>query len=179
MKESCCSNTADSTEKSYEVVKIEKAKSFCSGCEDFAEGQLKNKIPYSILSCEGACLRGEVSRLVANNICFNEIPEKTSRICLGGAFTKNTGQRNLVRNAERVIALEGCSIQCASRMMKGVIDDLETEVILVDKYYDFDTNLFAINEVSEQEMKQYAKQATEKIIEKINTESKSDSGTCC
>ena len=156
------------TGKSYELVKIERTKNSCSLCEDFAEGQLNNKVPVSILSCEGACLRGEVSRQVANLICFSQLPEKTSRICLGGAFTKDTGQRNLVRNAKRVIALEGCSIRCASRMMMGVIDDLDPEVILVDKYYDFDTSLFGINEVSEQELKQYAKTAAHRIIKVID-----------
>jgi len=178
MNENSCSSSIDFPEKKYEVVKIEKARNVCSGCEDFAEGQLRKKVPYAILSCEGACLRGEVSRQVANNICFSEIPKKTSRICLGGAFTKNTGQRNLVRTAQRVITLEGCSIKCASRMMKGVIDDLDTEIILVDKYYDFDTGLFGINDVSEQELKQFAKEASEKIIEKINTETESDSDNC-
>jgi len=167
MKENCCSTTKETSAKSFEVVNIERTSNTCSLCEDFAEGQLKNEIPYSILSCEGACLRGEVSRRVANNICFTEMPKITSRICLGGAFTKNTGQRNLVRNAKRVVALEGCSIKCASRMMKGVIDDLEPEIILVDNYYSFDKNIFGIDEVSEQEIKQFASQATRRILDKI------------
>lgn len=169
MKENCSINNAEDSLKKFEVVKIEIADNACSLCENFAEDKLKKRIPYSILSCEGACLRGEVSRQVANNICFSEMPEKTSRICLGGAFTKDTGQRKLVRNAQKVVALEGCSVKCASRMMKGVIDKLDTEIICVDKYYDFDTRLFGINEVSEQEIKQYAKQATKRIIEIIST----------
>lgn len=169
MKENCCSNKKDTSTKSFEVVNIERTNNVCSLCEDFAEKQLKDEIPYSILSCEGACLRGEVSRRVANNICFSEQPQKTSRICLGGAFTKNTGQRNLVRNAKRLIALEGCSIKCASRMMRGVIDDLEPEIILVDKYYSCDKNIFGIDEVSEQEIKQFANLATMRILEKINS----------
>ena len=167
MNENCCSNSADTSTKSFEVVNIEKTNNVCSLCEDFSEGQMKKDIPYSILSCEGACLRGEVSRRVANNICFNEIPQKTSRICLGGAFTKNTGQRKMVRVATRVIALEGCSINCASRMMKGVIDDFNPEIIQVDKYYRFNKSLFGIDEVSENELMQFADQATEKIMEKI------------
>lgn len=175
--ENCCSDSAVASDKGYEVVKIEKTNSTCSLCENFAKGRLKKNIPYAILSCEGACLRGEVSRQVANNICFSEIPEKTSRICLGGAFTKNTGQRKLVKNAQRVIALEGCPIKCASRMMLGVIDNLDPEIILVNKYYDFDTGLFGINEVSEKEIKQYAKQATEKIIDKISTKERYDKAT--
>jgi uncharacterized metal-binding protein len=98
------------------------------------------------------------------------MPEKTSRICLGGAITKDTGQRNLVRNAKRVIALEGCFIKCASRMMKGVLSDLDLEIYLVDRYYDFDKKLFGIYEVTEQELKKFAHAATNKIVAKINTD---------
>lgn len=173
------SNSPVDTAKSYELVKIEKTNNSCSLCEDFANGQLNNKVPVSILSCEGACLRGEVSRQVANLICFSQLPEKTSRICLGGAFTKDTGQRNLVRNSKRVIALEGCSIRCASRMMQGVIDDLDPEVILVDKYYDFDTGLFGINEVSEQELRQYATTAAHRIVKVIENQDKPISAGSC
>lgn len=167
MKKDYCPGSNKPEEKKYESIKIEKANNSCGLCEGFAKNQLLNKIPYAIISCEGACLRGEVSRRVANNICFSEIPELTSRICLGGAFTKNTGQRKLVRNAERVIVLEGCGINCASRMMKGVIDDLEPEVIHVHEQYDFNTKLFGVNEASENEYKKFAKQATDKIMNKI------------
>jgi uncharacterized metal-binding protein len=170
MENNSCLYSIESSIKNYELVKIEKTKKYCSLCEEYAEGQLNDKVPYAILSCEGACLRGEVSRQVANNICYSEIPEKTSRICLGGAFTKNTGQRNLVRNAQRVIVLEGCSIKCASRMMKGVLSGLDPEVFLIDRYYDFDRKLFGIDEVTEQEIKQFAHAATNKIVVKINTD---------
>jgi hypothetical protein len=44
--------------------------------------------------------------------------------CLGGAFTKDSGQRNLVRRANKTIAIEGCFISCSSRMMKGVLPGL-------------------------------------------------------
>jgi hypothetical protein len=42
---------------SYEVVRIEKTKINCQLCEDYAEKQ-KSK-PVAVMSCEGACLRGE------------------------------------------------------------------------------------------------------------------------
>jgi len=167
MKNDCCTGLSTHKEKRYEAVKIEKVNNSCGLCEEFAEKQLKNKIPYAIISCEGACLRGEVSRRVANNICFSEIPEMTSRICLGGAFTKNTGQRNLVKRAKRVLVLEGCALNCASRMMKGVIDDLDPEIIHVHEQYDFNTKLFGVNEASENEFRMFAKQATDNIMKKI------------
>lgn len=162
-----CSDFAGfkANEKEFEVVKIEKTRNVCPMCENFAREQIEKKTPIAVLSCEGACLRGEVARQAANLICFNLKPEKTARICLGGAFTKNTGQRNLVRTSTRVIALEGCFIECGSRMMKGVIEDFKPEVIIVDKLYNFDRKLFAINDLPEEKIKEFANLVAVKIVE--------------
>lgn len=170
MDKNYCSSSVDTTEKTYEVVKIEKTNNVCPMCEDFATSQTQKQVPYAILSCEGACLRGEVSRQAANLVCFELLPGETSRICLGGAFTKDTGQRNLVRTAGRVIVLEGCFIECASRMMKGIITGLHPEVIIVDRLYDFDRTLFGINQVTEQQIKEFAQVAASKIVQKITGE---------
>jgi len=90
-------------------------------------------------------------------------PEKTVRICLGRAFTKNTGQRNLVRTAPRVIALEGCFVNCASRMMNGVIEGLEPEVVIADRFYDFDRKLFGVEEMPPEEIRAHALTVAQKI----------------
>lgn len=71
------------------------------------------------------------------------------RICLGGAFTKDTGQRNPVRNTSRVVAIEGCLIHCASHMMQGVLSDLQPEVIIADTLYELDGDYFGIYKVLE------------------------------
>lgn len=163
-----CSNTDDLKEKDFEEVKIPKTKKLCPMCEDFAQEKIENQVPFAILSCEGACLRGEVSRQAANLICHELMPEKTSRVCLGSAFTKDAGQRKLVQNASRVIVLEGCFIECASRMMKGVIKDFGAEIIIVDRLYNFDKKLFGINEVTEGQIKGFAQMAASKIVEKIS-----------
>lgn len=134
-------------------------------CEDYAKKQASK--PVAVMSCEGACLRGEVARRAANLICHSLAPEKTVRICLGGAFTKDTGQRNLVKKAKRVIALEGCFINCSSRMMKSVISELEPEVIVADKFYDFDRSLFGIDEMSEDEIKTHSQGVAKKILERF------------
>ena len=160
-------DSVDYADNCFETLKIEKTKNVCSLCEDFADAKIKEQVSYAILSCEGACLRGEVSRQAANLICYSFMPDKTSRICLGGTFTKDSVQRNLVRNAQRVIALEGCFIECASRMMKGVIDGLNPEIIIVDRFYDFDRKLFGINEITEQQIKEFAQIAAYKIVERI------------
>lgn len=149
----------------YEIIPIEKTKVSCGLCEDYSAKKSENKELTTIISCEGACLRGEVSRRTANKICYEEFPANTARVCLGGAFTKEAGQRNMVRTAKRSIVIEGCSIKCATRMMKGVIPEFNPGIIILDQYYSFNKNLFAANEVSEEELVQFANEAVTNIRE--------------
>jgi hypothetical protein len=84
----------------------------------------------------------------------------------GGAFTKNAGQRNLVKHTPKVIALEGCFIKCGSRMMKGVIDGFNPEIVIVDSFCDFNKELFSINDLPEEKIKELANIAANKIVDK-------------
>ncbi len=96
MTEEKCCGAEDKGKKSdgFETVRIERTKNVCPMCEDYAKKHASK--PVAILSCEGACLRGEGARRAANLICHSLAPERTVRICLGGAFTKDTGQRDLL-----------------------------------------------------------------------------------
>lgn len=163
MRSTGCSEPAGDAKgnNGYEVVRIEKTKNSCRLCEDYAKRQ-KSK-PVAVLSCEGACLRGEVARRAANILCHSLAPEKTVRICLGSAFTKDTGQRTLVRNAPRVVALEGCFVNCSSRMMNGAVEGLNPEVINVDLLYDFDRKLFGIEEMPSEQIEAHARTVAQKI----------------
>ena len=149
----------------YEVIHLEKTRNVCPMCEDYARRQASK--PVAVMCCEGACLRGEVARQAANLLCHSLAPDQTVRICLGGAFTKDTGQRGLARNGKRTIALEGCFIECASRMMKGVIPDLKTEVIVADTLYDFDRSLFGIDQMPEAQIKVHAEEVARKVLERL------------
>ncbi|MEI8355215.1 MAG: putative zinc-binding protein [Deltaproteobacteria bacterium] len=159
---SCCETGSKvGTNDGYEMVRIEKAKNNCHLCDDYASRQKYKTV--AVMCCEGACLRGEIARQAANILCHSLASEKTVRICLGGAFTKDTGQRNLVRKATRLIALEGCFVNCSSRMMNGVIEGLEPEVIIADKLYEFDRKLFGVDEMSTEEIQAHACTVAEKI----------------
>ena len=149
-----------------ETVNIEVIEDSCYVCEDYAKLNSTNPPKIAIISCEGACVRGEVSRLAANLIAHKLSPENTVRICLGAAFTKNAGQRNLVSNAKMVIVIEGCFIYCASRMMKGVIEDLNPIVIDAAGIYGVNTP-FGINEVPDSQLKEYAEMVAEKIVKEF------------
>lgn len=158
----CCGKGSRKEEKGdHEVVTIEKAKNSCQLCDDFADSQKLKRV--AVICCEGACLRGEVARRAANILCHSLAREKTVRICLGGAFTKDSGQRALVRDAKQVIALEGCSVNCASRMMKGVAKEIAPEVVNADRMYDFDRKLFSVDEMPDEEIQAHARAVAEKL----------------
>ena len=149
----------------YETVNIPKTPKVCPLCENYAETQ--GSKPVVVMSCEGACLHGEVARRAANILSHELAQEKTARLCLGGAFTKDCGQRALVRNASRVVAIEGCYLECASRMMKGVIPELKPEVIVADRLYEFDRNLFGIDEMPEAKLIAHAREVAKSIADRL------------
>ena len=72
----------------------------CPACEDFAAKNSTTSSNIAVMACEGACARGEVARRAANLVAHRFSRDETVRICLGRAFTKDTGQRNLVHRGE-------------------------------------------------------------------------------
>lgn len=162
-----CENTnkqKNANDKGFEKIYLEKTNKSCSLCEDYAKENESKE--YAVLSCEGACLRGEISRQVANIICHELAPSKTVRICLGGAFTKDTGQRKLVKDAKNVIAIEGCLIDCASRMMEAVLPDIKPIIIETDKLAVFDKSLFGVNETEPENIRAISKEVAGDILKK-------------
>jgi uncharacterized metal-binding protein len=151
------------TATEYETIKIAKVTGKCPACEDYAEKNSTTTPKIAVMACEGACARGEVARRAANLVAHRLARDDTVRICLGGAFTKDTGQRNLVRRAEKVIAIEGCFINCASRMMEGVLPELRPTIVRADLIYDLDLP-FGIDEVPDEMFTVYAHRVAEQVV---------------
>lgn len=165
-----CDVQADAAgDVAHEVVRIPIARGACSLCEGYAEAQAQK--PIAVVSCEGACLRGEISRQAANIVCHELLTDRTVRICLGGAFTKDTGQRALVRNAARVVVLEGCPVDCASRMLQGVLPQRPVEVIHTDRLARFDKRLFGVDELGREEVSVCAREAAQSVIQALGAPS--------
>jgi len=146
-----------------ETIRIAKVTGKCPACEDYAEKNSTTPPKIAVMACEGACARGEVARRAANMVAHRLARDATVRICLGGAFTKDTGQRNLVRRAEKVIAIEGCFISCSSRMMEGVLPELKPEIVRADLIYNLDLP-FGIDEVPDEMFTVYAYQVAERVV---------------
>ncbi len=149
----------------HETVRIETTPRVCPMCEDYAKRNRAKSVV--VMCCEGACLRGEVARRAANLLCHRLAPEKTVRLCLGGAFTNDGGQRELAKNAPRLIAIEGCFLECATRMMKGVASEIAPDVIIADKLYEFDRRLFGIDEVASEQIDRHAAEVAQAVLARI------------
>jgi uncharacterized metal-binding protein len=152
------------TQMEYETVKIAKVTGGCSLCEDYATKNSTNPPKIAVMACEGACTRGEVARRAANMVAHRLARDETVRICLGGAFTKDTGQRALVRRAEKVIAIEGCFLNCSSRMMAGVIPGLVPVVVQADTLYDSSAVPFSIDDVPDNMYTVYGHKVAESVV---------------
>ena len=162
----CCdgANEVIGDDQNAEVVRIRKTEVSCSLCEDYVKRNSSK--PIAVVSCEGACLRGEISRQAANEVC-RRLPDQTVRVCLGSAFTKDGGQRGLVRNAERALVLEGCAIDCASRMLEGVLPGCELEVVRTDALAHFDKRLFPVDALSAEEIARISTAVAKAVVERI------------
>lgn len=147
-----------------ETITLAKTSAQCGLCEDYAAREQHK--PIVVMACEGACLRGEIARLAANLICDDLAPERTARLCLGGAFTKSTGQRGLARQAPRVVAIEGCPIDCGSRMMQAVLPNLKPEVFHLEGAC-FDPGLFSIRDLPETERKACAQVVAQAVLARM------------
>jgi uncharacterized OsmC-like protein/uncharacterized metal-binding protein len=161
-----------------ETIRIEKVVGTCPACEDYATRNSTMPAKVAVMACEGACARGEVARRAANLVAHRLASEETVRICLGGAFTKDTGQRNLVRRADRVIAIEGCFIRCSSRMMAGVLPDLRPEIVRADLIYDLDLP-FGIDEVPDEMFTIYAHRVAAQVADGIAKKRATPASTAC
>jgi len=150
----------------YEEIRLEKVEGFCGRCEEYAKKNMTTPTKIAIMSCEGACTRGEISRRAANLIAYKLSPENTVRICLGSAFTKEGGQRDLVRKTHKAIAIEGCFVSCSSRMMKGAIPELKPVVVHADEIHNRRELPFGANEVSDEVFNDLAKITADEIVAK-------------
>ena len=86
----------------------------------------EGKIP--VLSCEGPCIRGEIARLAANMVAEEE---PYARSCYAETFlVPHSTMTRWVKNAPRVVMIDGCFLLCLGRVLKNFID--EEKIIHID-----------------------------------------------
>ena len=141
-----------------EVTEIEKV---CKAGEVFGrQCQKEGKIP--VFSCEGGCIKGEIARQTANLVAKEE---GYARACHGELFTvPHADLAKWVREAEKVVVIDGCPLFCHSRIAENIIS--KDKLVVIDalsihrKYAD----LMDVDDVPETERKQTARQVADKVL---------------
>ena len=123
----------------------------------------EKKIP--VISCEGACIRGEIARLAAHLVAKEE-PYRRS--CHGEMFTApHSAIAQWMREAEKVVVIDGCFMKCHGRILRNLIDGenlLQFDALSIYKKY---TDLINIDDVPEEERKATAREVADRILDRL------------
>lgn len=148
-------------------LEVDGVKGVCHAGEKYATQNLtEGKIP--VLSCEGPCIRGEIAR-VAANLVGKEKPY--SRCCHAELFTvPYSTMARWAKEADKVISIDGCFLQCHSRILKNLVG--EEKVVQFDalSHYKKYTDLFDIDSVPEEERKKVAQDVANWVLASLKKE---------
>lgn len=144
-----------------EVTPIDKV---CKVGEEFGR-KCRNEGRIPVFSCEGGCIKGEIARQAANLIAENE---GYARACHGELFTvPHADLAGWVREADRVVVIDGCSLFCHSRIAENIIPKERLVVIDALSIHRKYADLMAVNDVSEEERKKAAREVADMVLASI------------
>ncbi len=129
------------------------------------ENLKNNKIP--VLSCEGACIRGEIARLAANFVAKENLYR---RACHGELFSvPDSAMAHWVKAMKEVVIIDGCFLRCHGRILENLIekDDKMLQFDALSHYKKY-TDRFDIDSVPEDERKAVAREVANWVLENIN-----------
>jgi uncharacterized metal-binding protein len=130
-----------------------------------------------VLSCEGACIRGEIARLAANMIAKEE---GYARACHGELLTAPHSEiANWAKNSDKVVLIDGCFMSCHGRVLENLLGKdnlLRFDALSVYKKY---TDRIDIDSVPEEERRQAARQVADAMLEKLAQGEAAESTATC
>ncbi len=146
-------------------VKITTTNASCTIGEKIAKQNIDaGKIP--VLSCEGACIRGEIARIAANIVAKHK---KFGRACHGELFTMpKSGITDWVKKSKNVVLIDGCFLGCHKRIMENLFGRdkvLHFDALSIYKKY---TNFFDSSSVPYEELLKTAQEVANRILTDLN-----------
>ncbi|MDH4191797.1 MAG: hypothetical protein OEW21_16535 [Betaproteobacteria bacterium] len=134
----------------------------CAAGEAYAKQNIAaRKIP--VLACEGPCIRGEIARLAANRVA-RELPSHARACHAETFFVPHSAMARWVREAERVVMIDGCFLKCHGRVLQGLV--AKERIVHIDalplhrKYSD----VFLMDDVAEDERTEVARRVADQIV---------------
>ena len=144
---------------------VQGVKGACPVGEAYAKQQMADgRVP--VLSCEGACIRGEIARL-AGNFVAQDVPSLARACHAETFFVPHSSMASWVKGAGKTIMIDGCFLKCHGRVLDGLIG--EEKIVHIDalRLYKKYTDVFLMDEVPEDERKAVARQVADKIIAEL------------
>jgi uncharacterized metal-binding protein len=137
----------------------------CPIGETIGKENLKNnKIP--VLSCEGACIRGEIARLAANFVAKENLYR---RACHGELFSvPDSAMAQWVKTVKKVVLIDGCFLRCHGRILENLIEKDKLLQFDALSHYKKYTDRFDIDSVPEDERKSVAREVANWVLNKLN-----------
>lgn len=136
-----------------------------AGSEYLREG----KIP--VLSCEGACIRGEIARLAAHMVAKEE-PYR--RGCHGELLTvPGSALAKWTKAADKIVLIDGCFLQCHGRLLENLVAKEKLVRFDAHSYYRKYSEHFDIESVPEAERTQTARLVANAVLAELGRTVKS------
>lgn len=146
------------------ALEVEATTLVCPTGERYADERIREgSIP--VLSCEGPCIRGEIARQAANRVARQG---RFARACQGETMTvPHSGMARWVREAERVVVVDGCFLRCQARQMRSMLRPGQLVSIDVLPFYQKYTDKFDIDDVPEPERNALAEEIAGRIVAQL------------
>ena len=136
----------------------------------------KSRIP--VISCEGACIRGEIARLAANIIARKD---RFGRGCHGELITvPDSAIARWMKEADKVLLIDGCFLRCHGRILENLI--AKNKLVQFDalSFYKKYNDIFDAEDVPEEERKAVAQAVADWVLANFDKASiPSMSSGCC
>jgi len=147
-------------------LEVDGVKGVCPAGEKWAEQNIIDKrIP--VLSCEGPCIRGDIARLAAN-LVSKEAP--FARACYAEtALVPYSNMARWVKEADQVVMIDGCFLKCIGRILNNLVE--KEKIVHIDalSLYKKYTDVFYMEDVSEVERNETARQVADQILRALKT----------
>lgn len=123
----------------------------------------EGKIP--VISCEGACIRGEIARVAANLVAKEE-PYR--RGCHGELLAvPDSAMATWIKKSGTVVLIDGCFMGCHGRILENIIGRERLVRFDALSFYKKYTDRFDIDSVPEAERLETARKVADKVIAEL------------
>jgi len=142
-------------------IEVESTNKKCAIGETVGSHNLQERrIP--VLSCEGACIKGEIARIAANLVAKEA---GFARACHGELFSvPDSAMADWVKQVEQTVLIDGCGLRCHGRILQNLLDEkklVEFNALSIHQKY---ADLFSIDEVPENDRLQTARQVADRVL---------------